>query len=402
MFASLRAGWRNWQAKGRFAALDADWRELVVYSEDAGSWPHLGPIVRELTQRGQRVTFVTSSEREPLLQGPVEGVDPALVQAICVGEGAARTAWFMALDCKVLLMTMPDLETLHIKRSRAATVHYVYVFHSMVSTHMIYRPDAFDHVDTVFCVGPQHRREIRARETAAKLPAKRLISHGYARLETIRAEIGAQTRAIRAADAPLHVLVAPSWGPTGLLELHADALVGTLLAAGFRVTLRPHPMTSRSHARLIADVMARHGCDRLELDQDMRSRASLLASDVMISDWSGAALEYAFGLERPVLFVDVPRKVRNDGYATLGIEPLEVAIRSEVGAVVAADALETIPAQVRALCADPSAFATRIAAARERTVDNLGSSAVVAADELLRLCRGDLSGPGGIAPNELA
>ena len=41
MFASLRAGWRNWQAKGRFAALDADWRELVVYSEDAGSWPHL-------------------------------------------------------------------------------------------------------------------------------------------------------------------------------------------------------------------------------------------------------------------------------------------------------------------------------------------------------------------------
>ena len=124
------------------------------------------------------MTFVTSSEREPLLQGPVEGVDPALVQAICVGEGAARTAWFMALDCKVLLMTMPDLETLHIKRSRAATVHYVYVFHSMVSTHMIYRPDAFDHVDTVFCVGPQHRREIRARETAAKLPAKRLISHG--------------------------------------------------------------------------------------------------------------------------------------------------------------------------------------------------------------------------------
>ena len=31
----------------------------------------------------------------------------------------------------------------------------------------------------------------------------------------------------------------------------------------------------------------------------------------MVSDWSGVAMEFAFGLERPVLFIDVPRKTNN-------------------------------------------------------------------------------------------
>ena len=55
----------------------------------------------------------------------------------------------------------------------------------------------------------------------------------------------------------------------------------------------------------------------------------------MVSDWSGAALEYAFGLERPVLFVDVPRKVNNPEYERLGIEPFEASVREQIGRVVA-------------------------------------------------------------------
>ena len=31
----------------------------------------------------------------------------------------------------------------------------------------------------------------------------------------------------------------------------------------------------------------------------------------MVSDWSGAALEYSFGLKKPVIFLDLPKKVNN-------------------------------------------------------------------------------------------
>mgnify|MGYP003326545469 CR=1 FL=1 len=46
----------------------------------------------------------------------------------------------------------------------------------------------------------------------------------------------------------------------------------------------------------------------------MSTQESLHRSDLMISDWSGAALDYALGLNKPVLFIDVPRKVNNLDY----------------------------------------------------------------------------------------
>ena len=35
---------------------------------------------------------------------------------------------------------------------------------------------------------------------------------------------------------------------------------------------------------------------------------SLYQSDLMISDWSGVAFEYAFAFNKPVIFCDVPKK----------------------------------------------------------------------------------------------
>lgn len=61
---------------------------------------------------------------------------------------------------------------------------------------------------------------------------------------------------------------------------------------------------------------------------------SLHDSDMMISDWSGAALDYAFGLNKPVCFVDVPKKVNNPDYDALDIEPFESMIRNKIGGLL--------------------------------------------------------------------
>ena len=221
----------------RFGRLSSAERCIVVYAEDASSWVHLGPIVEALTTRqGRSVTYLTSSLSDPVLEAP-----PARVRAFYVGEGWSRTYLFTALEARVVVMTMPDLETFHIKRSRAHAVRYVYVFHSIVSTHMIYRPAAFDHYDTVLCVGPHHVAEIRAREALQGLPAKELVEHGYGRLEAIL-ERARGARAEAPPLDPMRVLIAPSWGPDGLLETRGAAVVDVLLQAGFHVTIRPHPV----------------------------------------------------------------------------------------------------------------------------------------------------------------
>jgi len=54
------------------------------------------------------------------------------------------------------------------------------------------------------------------------------------------------------------------------------------------------------------------------LHTDLRAQDTVHSSDIMISDWPGAALEYAFGLERPALFVEVSKKVNNPDYENIG------------------------------------------------------------------------------------
>ena len=73
---------------------------------------------------------------------------------------SARTVLFRKIECREFVMTIPDLQNMWLKRS-VHPVHYTYVFHSTNSTHTSYRKGAFDHYDTIMCVGQYHVDEIR-------------------------------------------------------------------------------------------------------------------------------------------------------------------------------------------------------------------------------------------------
>ena len=119
-------------------------------------------------------------------------------------------------------------------------------------------------------------------------------------------------------------------------------------------------------------------------ETEMGSQESLHASDIMISDWGGAAYEYAFGLERPVIFIDLPRKVNNPEYKKIllesgYLEPIEVAIRSKIGLVVSTDRLEDIPKQIEELCSNPDSYKRQIRKIRSENIYNIGRSGVIGA-----------------------
>ena len=375
---------RHWLAYRRFTKLPREKRELVFYSEGPAYWVHLEPLVRALVDHhGQSLCYVSSGEDDP----GTAFAHPCVLPFV-VGEGTARTLLFSTLDAGVMVMSMPDLGRFWIRRS-ARPVHYVYVHHSLVSTHMIYGQGAFDDFDTIMCAGPHHVKETRATEQIYGLAAKRLIEHGYGRLDALLASercadgarFGSGTHALR-------VLIAPSWGREALLESVGAELVEILLDAGYHVTLRPHPQTRRLNPTILDDILERFGEHAgFAYEEDVASQASLHVSDIMISDWSGAALDYAFTLERPVLFVDVPRKVNNPEYQRLEPLPLEVSIREEIGAVVSPDALASVPGLVERLSGDSRKFAERIRAARRSWVFNLGESGVRGAEAIMGILR---------------
>ena len=134
-------------------------------------------------------------------------------------------------------------------------------------------------------------------------------------------------------------------------------------------------MTTKKTPRAIDALSSTFGTHPdFELDQDIAAARSLHESDVMVSDWSGAALEYAFGLERPVVFVDVPRKVNNPKYGELGIEPFEASVRERIGAVIAPDQLGALVPTVIEIVGTASGWRERLAQARSESVYNVGRS----------------------------
>ena len=190
----------------------------------------------------------------------------------------------------------------------------------------------------------------------------------------------------RTAKSDVHVLIAPSWGDHALLETCGEELVDVMIKAGFQVTVRPHPMTMRLRTPLIRDLELRFGkTGSFKIDRDTGSESSMLASNLLITDWSGIALEYAFALARPIVFIELPMKVNNPDYQRIELEPLELKLRPEIGIRVPTDQLGGLPDRITALINDSGNNASRLQDLRNQWIFNVGKSATVGADYIAKL-----------------
>jgi hypothetical protein len=367
--------WQDWQSFRRFQRLPPGDRKIVFYSETHQDWHHLQPLIEFLTERLSRtVCHVTSEPVVPLPPAPG-------LHGFRIGSGAICTWFFQTIKADVMVLTMLDLQNFHLKRS-LHRVHYAYVFHSMGSTHMVDHANSYDHYDSLLCVGPHHVDEIRRREALHRLPAKHLFAHGYPRLERLVALAAAEPPG----SAHTTVLLAPTWGDQSILHVCGEPLIGALLGAGIRVILRPHYQTTRLAPGLIEGLVARFRANPgFRHVTRMEESASLFDSDLLICDWSAMAIEYALGLGKPVLFVDVPPRIRNPNYAELGLEPMEMRIRRELGAVLPLDRVGEAPRYVAELLRDPADLRKRNAERREAWVFNFGRGVEAGAREIARI-----------------
>ena len=377
----MKQGIRSWCDALRCLSDPVAAHDLVFYAEGDGYAPFLHPVIDALADiYDGTVCYLSSDPADRMLLAP-----PAHVRPFYIGKGAARTYALNCLHAGVVAMTMPDLNTFHLKRS-AYVRHYAYLHHSLVSTHMIYRKNAFDHFDSMLCAGPHHNKEIRMWETLHSLPRKRLFDHGYAPLDTL-IELARHTPTPPAhRDGTQNVLLAPSWGPQGLMETQAERTVRILLDAGHFVRIRPHPRTRQLSGRMLDGLAATFaGHTRFDMNEDTTRYEALLQSHVMVSDWSGVAMEFAFGLERPVLFVDVPRKVNNPHYGTIAAKPLELCYRAQVGRIVTPDRLDDLPKALRFLQQDAPSYEAKLRELRRHYFYHVGASAKHGAEILATL-----------------
>ena len=375
---------KEWEELEKFNKLDLDERSIVFYSESSVLlYPHVEQIIKELEKRDQKICYVTSSKDDPIFKN-----ENKKIKSFYIGDGSVKYKFFWELKAKVVIMTMPDLENYWIKRSIVFPVHYVYVFHTPASTHMVFQRSAFDQFDSIFCVGQYHVQEIRATEQLYNLKQKNLVECGYGLLDKLirsRSSLPQQQNFL-SKNNKKNVLIAPSWGKQNLLESTGIELIKILLDAGYHVTVRPHPMTVKKSSKLIKQIKEKFekNPDFL-LDTNASSFEQLFSSYALITDWSGIGHEYAFVCERPVIYVDVPKKAWNKEYEKIGLEPFEISIRDKIGEIVSIQNIESIPERIEFLYGHVTEFKSKIEKIRNDAVFNIGKSGQVAADEIIRI-----------------
>jgi len=367
----------------KFNKLDLDERSIVFYSENSVLlYPYVEQIIKELEKRDQKICYVTSSKDDPIFKN-----ENKKIKSFYIGDGSVKYKFFWELKAKVVIMTMPDLENYWIKRSIVFPVHYIYIFHSMNSTHMAFQKEAFDRFNTIFCVGQYQIQEIRATEQLYNLKQKNLVEYGYGLLDKLlKSRPSHSQQNFLSKNNKKKILIAPSWGKQNLLESTGIELIKILLDAGYHVTVRPHPMTVKKSSKLIKQIKEKFekNPDFL-LDTNTSSFEQLFSSYALITDWSGIGYEYAFVCERPVIYVDVPKKAWNKEYEKIGLEPFEISIRDKIGEIVSIQNIESMPERIEFLYGHVTEFKSKIEKIRNDAVFNIGKSGEVAANEIIKI-----------------
>ena len=364
----------EWKEFKKFEKLTDKERSIVFYAENQASINHFRLLISELTEeKNLQICYVTSVKNDPIFSSKNKNII-----AFYIGDGTARTKFFLTLKAKILIMDMPDLQTFHIKRSKVYPVHYVYIFHSMFSTHSYLRKGALDNYDTIFCVGKHHEKEIRATEERYGLKEKKLIKYGFGRLDTLLQE-KQKFQNTYTKDKNL-ILIIPTYGEKNLLQICGKELIEILLKADFTVMLRPHYRIFKDSKKLINSIIENFGNhNNFILEKGVIPSDKFHNSKCLISDWSGISLEYAFTFERPVVLIDTPKKILNPDSGDITMEPIEISIREKIGHVVSTNNLEKIPEIIKNL-ENENLLSEQIRKIRSETVYNIGNSAKIGAE----------------------
>ena len=374
----------EWNNLKKFENLSDFERSIVFYAENEASMNHFRTLIFELTERMNfQICYITSVKNDQILSSKNKNI-----LSFYIGEGAARTKFFLTLRAKILVMDMPDLDRYHIKRSKAYPVHYIYLFHSMFSIHSYLRKGALDNYDTIFCVGPHHVNEIRTTEKLYGLKPKTIVNYGFGRLDTLLQE----KEKFAKPDSNLKdlILITPSYGDENLLEKCGIELIDTLLKSDFRVLLRPHFRTLRDSKELIDSIKNKFEKNPSFIFEDGVIPPEYFHNSIcMISDWSGISMEYAFTFERSVIFIDVPKKILNPDADDLPLEPIEISIRKKIGHIVSTNNIREIQNIINNLNNNTEDFKKQLKLIRQNTVFNISTSSKIGANYIEKLIQND-------------
>ena len=105
---------------------------------------------------------------------------------------------------------------------------------------------------------------------------------------------------------------------------------------------------------------------------------TIFTADIVVTDWSGIAFEFAYATKKPCLFINTPNKVMNPEYDRIPCIPVEVSLRDRLGISLEEDMAGTADKAIQQLLDHPEEYRQSIEKAMEDSLFHPGHSAEVA------------------------
>ena len=312
---------------------------IVFYSESKNYRNYLLDVVNSLSENQNNLIIFLTSDLEDLKK-----INDKVVP-IFIGDSFFRILLFTFLKCELLIMTLSDLGNHEIKKSINCK-KYIYLFHSLISTHKGYTFEAFRNYDVIFTNGDYQKKEIVKTEEIFGFPPKKIINTGYPYLNYLKKNYIKQENEYE----PRKILFAPSWSKSenNLFKEYVEKIIVELTNNNNHVILRTHPEVLKrykSKLNYFDRIFSKN--KNFELNTNLQNLEPLNNSNILVTDNGGMGLEYSYIQKKPVIFLDHIYKINNEKFNQIKIEPIEDVFKKEFGIIIKVQDYKTINSEIK-------------------------------------------------------
>lgn len=353
-------------------------KKLVFYSESNGFYKYYKGIIEYILKNTNiTIHYITSDYNDNIfeLAKTEKHIKPYYI------EEKKLITLMMKMDADVVVMTMPDINNYHIKRSYIRKdIEYIYLPHGIDSQNLTMRKGSMDNYNSVFVTGKHQREECEKTNEIYNLKNRKIIDWGYTLLDDM---ISDYKKSKKKPNKEKTIMIAPSWQKDNIIDLCLEKILNSLKGEKYQVIVRPHPQQVRHMKDAFEKMKEKYANTNIEIQTDFSKTSSIFNADLLITDWSSIGYEYAFTTEKPVISIDTPMKIMNPEYKKIKVEPFNVWARAEIGEIVKVKDIKDINKVVKKILENPKKYQKKISTLKKDSVYNLGNSAEVGAEYII-------------------
>ena len=330
---------------GKSAKISNEKIPLVIFTDHKRYWNVFEPLLDEFEKRKQKVVYMTCSKDDPAFNKKYEFITPEFI-----GEGNKAFSKLNLLNASVLLSTTPSLDVFQWKRSKNVAC-YIHILHA-ANDITLYRMFGTDHFDALILSGEYQEKEVRQMEELRGIKPRGVSLCGIPYMDEMKKRLETSD------PIPPHdrtVLLAPSWGESGILSRFGEKLIDALIDTGYKIIVRPHPQSFTSEKDILDKLMSKYTDEsKLVWNKDNDNFEVLRRSDILISDYSGVIYDFSLVFDKPIIYTDTSFDISPYDAAWIDETPWTFRILPNLGIVLNEDNMSNIKELIDKCIEDPS------------------------------------------------